>query len=434
MGRLPDSLLDGMEPPSDLDCSWVRQHVDAVLDRESSGEVGARLEEHLRACRPCAELVRAAREEERFLRAAQPGIQAPPTFVSKTMERLAESRDDDRTTRRVAPFLRIVLPALGAAAALVVVLALHLSARRAQAPGELAADRVPGTVPALPPKSARSEDPIVATLSDFSGSVELLNEGGASWARAEPGLALRLGATLRTTSGSVADLLLVDGVRAKLNGNSRARIKTSSVHLFSGRLFVWAERRTSPFAVTTPQATAEIRGTMFNVDSRTEGRTILTVVEGLVAFSNERGSVDVEAGMQSSAEGSAPPGVPRAVDVVRIASWAGIGGGESSLPGDASLRVRLDTSAADDSSGAPVFVVSLDYGTGDYTPQWLRSEVRDGEGRVVAESAVQVSTPVHRFRTKRVRFSDLGPGTYSASFRVGGGEGRTARTLEFAVR
>ena len=434
MSRLPDSPSSDPGPAAGVDCDWVSQHLDAVLDSEEMGRIAAPLGEHLRTCSGCAEAVRAAREEERFLRSALPKVHAPPGFVSATMERLAGKRDAARTTRRPALFLRIVLPMVSAAAALIIMLAIHFGTDGTRPANGVAATQAPGTAQPHPPSPVAAGAPAVATLSGYSGGVELLNEQGTSWMRAEPGVTLRAGATLRTATGALADVHFSDGVRVKLNGDSEARFTASRVSLQSGRLFVWADSRTSTFAVGTPQATAEIRGTMFNVDSRAEGRTTLTVVEGVVVFSNQAGRVEVGAGMQSSAEGAGAPDLPRSVDAAGIAAWAGVGGaGRHGQPG-VRFRVRLDTSDGDGASGTPVFVVHFDYGDAGYASRRLRSEISDAAGKIVAERTVQVSTPVHRFRTKKVGFSGLDPGTYRASFRIAGGQDQPAKTLEFAVR
>ena len=414
MALLPSGAQDRTGLGDDMDCGWIRQHVERILDGELSSEVGAQLAEHLRVCSDCGQVLRAAEEEERVLQGALPPTDAPRDLTPEIMASLPRARRRSRGPERIALLSRLALPVAGVAATVAIVFALRFWAGRSEG-GSLAA--------------------VVATLRVSSGTVELLSDRGGA-RPAETGMDVRVDAVLRTTADSSAELDFGGKVRVRLDSDSRARVTSSSgVLLVSGRLFVWVEEKGTRFSVATPQAEAEVRGTEFCVDSRTEGRTVLTVVEGVVVFRNEHGTVEVQAGVQSHAEASTGPVTGRPVDVSSIVAWVGSTGKEPDRGIDVRLWVRLDEGDGSRVSGAPqTFVVEIDYPDSAYVPLWVSGEITDTEGRVVSERSVQASTTSERYRVRKMVFAELGPGRYRAGFRIVGRDEESAKTLEFEVR
>jgi len=401
----------------DMDCDWVRQHLERILDGECSPDTKGQLAEHLHLCPDCAEVLRVAEEEERVLRAALPPVGVPRDLAPEIMASLPVAKRESRGATRSALFLRFAVPAAGVAALLVLALGLGLWLGGDPRDGQ---SRRAGAMP---------NAPAVATLSGFSGTVSLPAEAGAAQPT-EVGMPLWLDAVLATAADSAAEIGFGGKVRVRLDSESRARVtSSSSILLVSGRLFVWVEEKGTRFSVTTTQAEAAVHGTEFCVDSRLEGRTVLTVVEGVVVFGNGYGSVEVDAGLQSQAATGAVPTAARPTDVLPIVAWAGIGEQDLAPRIDVGLRVRLGQDEA-----PPTFVVELDYPDRAYVPLWVSCEATDSEGRIVSERSLQASSRAHRYRVRKMTFPGLGPGRYHAGFRVVGRAEANRRTVAFEVK
>jgi len=419
-----------------MDCSWVRQHVECILDDEYPPKIADQLTEHLLACRDCAEILRTAEKEERLLRSAQPRIGVPRDLVPGIMASLPEVGCRERNASRSAHSLRVILPLAGAAAAIVVAFVLRFRVGGEEKGGELSRTARPETESRYSHQDhAQHEVSVVATLRACRGNVTLVSKRDGP-RQAAPGIGLRIDTTLSTTADSTAELDFGGKVRVRLDSDSRARLTSpSGVLLASGRLFVWVEEKGTRFAVTTPQVEAEVRGTEFCVDSRTEGRTVLTVVEGVVVFSNEHGTVEVEAGWQSHTETGSGLMVARPVDVSAIVAWTEAGETDPAPGIDVRLRARLDPKGSPlmPVPGGLAAIVELDYGDSACVPLWVSCEITGG-GRTAAEQSVQTSTSSHRYHVKRMRFPELGPGKYRAHFRVSERQEGSAETLDFEVR
>ena len=401
----------------DMDCDWVKQHLERILDGECSPEIKGELAEHLHLCPDCTEALHAAEEEERVLQTALSQVGVPRDLAPEIMASLPMAKRQSRGAKRTALFLRVALPATGVAALLMLAFGLSLWPEEDPRDGQTHRAGVQDNAPAA------------ATLRGFSGTVSSHSEGGRA-RPTEPGMSLWVGAVLTTAADSAAEIGFGRKARVRLDSESRARVtSSSSILLVSGRLFVWVEEKGTRFSVMTPQAEAAVCGTEFCVDSRAEGRTVLTVVEGVVAFGNGYGSVDVEAGLQSQAEGDAGPTAARPVDVLPVVAWAGIGEQDLGPRIDVGLRVRL---GQDDAS--PTFVVELDYPDCAYVPLWVNCETTDSEGRIVSERSLQASSRSHRYRVRKMTFADLGPGRYRAGFRIVGRAEANHRTVAFEVQ
>ncbi|MCB1765735.1 MAG: FecR domain-containing protein, partial [Candidatus Competibacteraceae bacterium] len=166
----------------------------------------------------------------------------------------------------------------------------------------------------LPVSAALAEaaGEVVSTL----GAVEVLREG--RWQPAGPGATLNAGEIVRTGAGSRAAILLASGTQVKLNARSQLELKQiapppekgfistaiqalqSILRVLNGE--VWVRNSGEPLEVQTVAATATIRGTEFNLAVGFDDTARLTVVNGLVEFSNPQGSVLVAANEQADAK------------------------------------------------------------------------------------------------------------------------------------
>jgi tetratricopeptide (TPR) repeat protein len=122
------------------------------------------------------------------------------------------------------------------------------------------------------------------------------------------------GDILRTNANGQLAILFSDRTQMRLGRNTSLLVKQVngggsdvSVELQSGTLWARAERGGSGLAIETPAATAAIRGTDWTLSVDAEGKTSLTVLDGVVDLSNARGSVRVAKGEGAiAAIGQAP--------------------------------------------------------------------------------------------------------------------------------
>ena len=418
-----------------MNCTWARNHLHSILDGEVSPEHRAALDEHLEGCTSCAEMLRSARAEERTLSAAMPCPGAPPGLVSAAMAQLGKAGPARDAARAGVRWWRVLL-SLGAAAALVVVggVVRHYSAKPST--GEYPAETV-SVMPAPEPdlrRAAEVRTSIAATLQEVVGTVLRAAPDSEDWTAAAPGDPLFLGARLKTDGDAHARATLGNRASLLLDGKGIIRIEERGAFVESGRLFAWVEQGTPEFAVRTPHATAVVKGTQFNVDCRDADTTQLSVVRGLVVLSNDKGSVDVGANMQSVARVDQAPAPALYADLLTAVAWAGIEDNTLSFAADLGLRVRPQTTDGVFAGAAPAFAAEIDYKGKQYAELWLYCRIDDADGNACHRQTERVCTWTHRYRVKKVSSPSLPPGQYRASFRIGHGDRATVATADFSVQ
>lgn len=110
-------------------------------------------------------------------------------------------------------------------------------------------------------------------------------------------LDLTRGEILETRTGENRSILLADGSRVVLGGNSRLRFHLGAskreLQLLRGQAFFEvAKDAKRPFVVAAGQASVEAVGTEFDV-TRNEDRTVVSVLEGRVAVHPEQPLIDL---------------------------------------------------------------------------------------------------------------------------------------------
>jgi tetratricopeptide (TPR) repeat protein len=116
---------------------------------------------------------------------------------------------------------------------------------------------------------------------------------------------------LRTNANGTLAVLFSDRTQMRLGRNTTLLVKEigadTRFSLEQGSIWARAERGGGNVTVDTPAAAAAIRGTDWTMTVDGNGRTSLTVLEGLVELSNEFGSVSVAEGEAAAASiGQAP--------------------------------------------------------------------------------------------------------------------------------
>jgi ferric-dicitrate binding protein FerR (iron transport regulator) len=118
------------------------------------------------------------------------------------------------------------------------------------------------------------------------------------------------GAEYQTTD-KILKQTFADGTTAVFGKDTKYRIEekedTAVVHLMQGRLYVESGSHEFDFCVMTPEAVCRPVGTRFNVERtivKKKGRTILSVIEGVVEIETGDASEQVWPGKQMSADGA----------------------------------------------------------------------------------------------------------------------------------
>jgi len=142
-------------------------------------------------------------------------------------------------------------------------------------------------------------------------------------------LPLYEGDECKTERGSQAYIRLADGTQLAMNEETtltvrvrteRARGITRIFKLFFGE--IWVKTTTPrPIEVETPVATAAIKGTEFNIKVLPDGRSILTVVEGLVEFGTPFGTCPIPTSTQSFGERGKRCTKPVPVNPAPVIAW-----------------------------------------------------------------------------------------------------------------
>jgi len=149
----------------------------------------------------------------------------------------------------------------------------------------------------------------------------------AAWKVVGERYTLSYGEYLRTDKGGKADVLFNNGTDIVLRSNTQIQIiapATATQPLVVrvigtlSEIFVRAKGKTE---IRSAACNAAVRGTEFLFSLPTDHSAALTVLEGAVAFYNNKGNVLVTANQQSTARADEAPTPPTAVDVTGLINW-----------------------------------------------------------------------------------------------------------------
>ena len=147
------------------------------------------------------------------------------------------------------------------------------------------------------------------------GKVEYLPVKIKSWEKAKILQKLYEKDRVKTFKRSRAAILLRDETQLRLNSNAELVIKqlkkksnkSSILELVKGEGWFRTKNPNSKLEVHTPTVTAAVRGSEINLQLGKDGRTIMTVLEGNIAFYNKYGSIVVMPGEEATVlPGKAP--------------------------------------------------------------------------------------------------------------------------------
>lgn len=125
-------------------------------------------------------------------------------------------------------------------------------------------------------------------------------------------------------AGSQTSLELPGGIKVRLNYNTELayhpRADVRDVYLKGEAFFTVPDGAVNNLRVHTEAGVVRDLGTEFNVHAR-DGRTTVTVTQGLVALETPVGSVELEAGQSSSATLGKEPTPPTAARMDAVTGW-----------------------------------------------------------------------------------------------------------------
>lgn len=162
-----------------------------------------------------------------------------------------------------------------------------------------------------------------AEIVSLTGRGEARADLQEAWHNAVVREMLPAGAWVRTGALGQMALLLADQTQLRLNQNSMVQIRqlgsgdvSTQLELNAGRVWSQSKRRAPGVAprasapavtVSTPNATAAIRGTDWEMEVDAEGRTRLTVLHGEVELYNAQGRISVRDNEQAWVEKDKAP-------------------------------------------------------------------------------------------------------------------------------
>src|SRR5256885_7270230 len=167
------------------------------------------------------------------------------------------------------------------------------------------------------------------TILMIEGSAEIMRSGASVWDDAHTGQNLYPGDRIRTGERSRITLRWSDQSIVHVNELSDLQIqpvspttKKSGFSLWQGMLYFFHRDKPADLQVNTRTASAAVRGTEFNLDAEENGRTILTLLDGTVELSNNRGQVSLQSGDQGIAEPGQAPRKTAVINTINVIQWA----------------------------------------------------------------------------------------------------------------
>jgi hypothetical protein len=132
---------------------------------------------------------------------------------------------------------------------------------------------------------------MVAKITTFEGTVQVMKKGSTDWKNARPGMPLEVGDQIFTQSESFAEIRYVIGTVLRMDEKTKITLESSSEKTVKSKSAigtVWINMRKlvstgNEFQVSTPTAVAAIRGTVFDMSYTPDSASYVAVFEGKVA-------------------------------------------------------------------------------------------------------------------------------------------------------
>ncbi len=188
----------------------------------------------------------------------------------------------------------------------------------------------------MPPASAEH----AGRLTHIEGTVAILRDGAEKWRGARPGMPVRTGDQLYAREESFAEIIYANGAILRMDENTKIVIESASetTAKTGSRLgSVWVNMRKlvgpgKQFELSSPTATAAIRGTRFQMTTAKDSSTDVSVFEGNVAVGpsssqKRRKEKEKEPRLREPAEMPGPEEIPGPFEVP-LSQWKTIVAGQ----------------------------------------------------------------------------------------------------------
>lgn len=251
-------------------------------------------------------------------------------------------------------------------------------AATATLPPAITSAPVPTLSPTLPPTFTPIPTPTgpQARVVDFINKVDAHAQAGEDWLAALQDMAIYLGGEVWAKEASTARLQLAqDLVRVAPNTIftfSEPGANALQVDLQQGQLWLNIQglQPGASFEVTTPAASASVRGTRFSVRVGADGRTVVSVVDGSVAVTGQGQEVIVNPYQQTSIDTGQSPTPVITMTLQEHLLWMNASG--------PALDTTLPISTTIQEIGQPGKITSLSWSyDGDLLTYYLQGQTHD---------------------------------------------------------
>jgi hypothetical protein len=175
----------------------------------------------------------------------------------------------------------------------------------------------------------------VAKIKRFEGAVSVLKKGAEKWREARVNMPLNIGDAVYAREESFAEIVYSSGALLRMDEDSKIIIEDAtenSVKTSTTVGNVWANMRKlvsskKEFELSSPTATAAIRGTVFQMEAKADSSTDISVFQGKVAVGPGKGVQQPATGPGDVVEVPGPEEVPGPYEVT-LDQWRMIVAGQ----------------------------------------------------------------------------------------------------------
>ena len=165
-----------------------------------------------------------------------------------------------------------------------------------------------------------------SVLLTVEGKVEV--SSGGDWAAGKTNQLLHVGDRLRTGARSRATVRLSNFTVLRVSELTTVQIQSPSkaenqpvLNLKSGAAYFFSREKPTELEFRTPLASGAIRGTEFNLAVAEDGRTVVTLLDGEIALSNDLGQIALASGEQGTVDRGKAPTKTAVIDAINIIQW-----------------------------------------------------------------------------------------------------------------
>ena len=165
-------------------------------------------------------------------------------------------------------------------------------------------------------------------LLAVEGKVEVARSGVAAWTPGGTNQSLQNGDRVRTGVRSRATIQLSDRSVLRVNELTTLEIRppqsagaSAGFEMKSGASYFFNRERPGSVEFRTPLASGAIRGTEFHLLVAENGRTEVTLLDGLVDLKNDLGTANLSSGEQGVVDPGQPPRKTAMLDASSIIQW-----------------------------------------------------------------------------------------------------------------